>query len=126
MHTTTTLFKVEAPPRFLRQHYQTIITLWLLLVDVLSIVAGFYLAYRLRLLIPLPEPARSVPGFGQFLPLLLIQVVAITCAFFFGKMYHRRRTRYTGDDLAAIFSGVSIGTLISIAAASWPACIQRQ
>ncbi len=116
MHTTTTLFKVEAPPRFLRQHYQTIITLSLLLVDVLSIVAGFYLAYRLRLLIPLPEPARSVPGFGQFLPLLLIQVVAITCAFFFGKMYHRRRTRYTGDDLAAIFSGVSIGTLISIAA----------
>ena len=116
MHTTTTLFKVEAPPRFLRQHYQTIITLWLLLVDVLSIVAGFYLAYRLRLLIPLPEPARSVPGFGQFLPLLLLQVVAIICAFFFGKMYHRRRTRYTGDDLAAIFSGVSIGTLISIAA----------
>jgi len=113
--TTTTLLKAESPPRFLRQHYQTIITLSLLLVDALGIVGGFYLAYRLRLVIPLPEPARSVPDFGQFLPLLIIQLLAIICAFFFGKMYHRRRTRYSGDDLVAIFSGVSIGTLISIA-----------
>jgi exopolysaccharide biosynthesis polyprenyl glycosylphosphotransferase len=52
------------------------------------------------------------------LPLLTVQVMSIVTAFFFGKMYHRRRTRYSTNDLTAIFSGVSIGTLISIAVAT--------
>ncbi|BCX05404.1 MAG: undecaprenyl-phosphate glucose phosphotransferase [Candidatus Roseilinea sp.] len=117
MHTTT-IFTAKSRPSFLRQHYQTIITLSLLAVDVFSIAISFFIAYRLRLLIPLPEPARSVPGFTQFLPLLALQIVAIVGAFFFGKMYHRRRTRYSTDDLTTIFSAVSIGTLISIALVS--------
>jgi exopolysaccharide biosynthesis polyprenyl glycosylphosphotransferase len=115
---STTVFGAKARPSFLRQHYQTIITLSLLAVDVFSIVVSFFLAYRLRLIIPLPEPAQGVPGFSEFLPLLALQVVAILTAFFFGKMYHRRRTRYSTDDLTTIFSGVSIGTLISIAYAT--------
>jgi len=117
MHTTT-IFQAKSRPGFLRQHYQTIITLSLLAVDVLSIAVSFLIAYRLRLLIPLPEPARGVPGFAQFLPLLAVQIVAIVGAFFFGKMYHRRRTRYSTDDLTTIFSGVSVGTLLSIAVVS--------
>jgi hypothetical protein len=117
MHTTT-IFQAKSRPGFLRQHYQTVITLSLLAVDVFSIALSFLIAYRLRLLIPLPEPARSVPGFSQFLPLLAVQIVAIVGAFFFGKMYHRRRTRYSTDDLTTIFSGVSVGTLISVALVS--------
>lgn len=117
MHTTT-LFQTKSQPGFLRHHYQALITLSLLVVDVFSITLGFFLAYRLRLIIPLPEPARGVPGFAQFWPLLVVQVISIVGAFFFGKMYHRRRTRYSSDDFATIFSGVSVGTLISIAVAA--------
>lgn len=117
MHTTT-LFQTKSRPGFLRHHYQALITLSLLVVDVFSIILGFFLAYRLRLIIPLPEPARGVPGFAQFWPLLVVQVISIVGAFFFGKMYHRRRTRYSSDDFTTIFSGVSVGTLISIAVAS--------
>jgi len=51
-------------------------------------------------------------------PLLALQALAIMTAFFFGRMYHRRRTRYGSDELVTIFSGVSVGTLISIAFAS--------
>jgi exopolysaccharide biosynthesis polyprenyl glycosylphosphotransferase len=104
---------------FLRQHYHTIITLSLLAVDVFSVVVSFYLAYRLRLAVPFPEPAQGVPGFASFLPLLAVQVVAIVTAFFFGKMYHGRRARYGTDDLTTIFSAVSIGTLASLAFATF-------
>ncbi len=113
-----TLAQPKKRPSFLRQHYQEIVTISLLAVDIFSIVISFFIAYRLRLIIPLPEPAQGVPGFATFLPLLGVQIVSIITAFFLSKMYHRRRARYGSDDLAAIFTGVSIGTLISIAVAS--------
>ena len=109
----------ELRPGFIRQHYHAIITTSLVLVDLLSIAVSFYLAYRLRLLIPSPEAAQSVPRFITFLPLLLVQVVSIIGAFFFGRMYHRRRVRYSGDDVTTIFSAVSVGTLASIAFATF-------
>jgi exopolysaccharide biosynthesis polyprenyl glycosylphosphotransferase len=36
-------------------------------------------------------------------------------SFFFARMYHRRRARYSSDELTAIFSAASIGSLWSIA-----------
>ncbi len=108
--------KVRLP--FLQRHYHSVITLSLLLADAASIAAGFYLGYRLRLLIPLPDPAAGSLNFSELVPLLALQVLVILTAFFFGRMYHRRRTRYGSDELVTIFSGVSVGTLISIAVAS--------
>jgi FlaA1/EpsC-like NDP-sugar epimerase len=107
-----------APPSFMRRNYASIVTLSLLLSDAGSISLGFYTAYRLRLAIPLPEKAAEGLTFGDFLPLLGLQLVSIIAAFFFGRMYHRRRTRYGSDELTTIFSGVSIGMLLSIAVAS--------
>ncbi|MCS7060303.1 MAG: undecaprenyl-phosphate glucose phosphotransferase [Anaerolineae bacterium] len=102
---------------FLQRHYRGIVILSLLLADVSSITLGFYLGFRLRLLIPLPEPAQNL-HFSDLLPLLALQIVAIVIAFFFGRMYHRQRTRYGADELMTAFSGVSIGTLVSIAVAT--------
>ncbi len=107
--------KVRTP--FLQRHYHSFIMLSLLTVDVLSVALGFYLGYRLRLLIALPDPAKNL-YFSDLLPLLGLQIVAIVIAFFFGRMYHRRRTRYGADELVTMLSGVSIGTLVSIAVAS--------
>ena len=109
----------ELRPSFLRRHYHAFITASLLAVDLLSIAASFYLAYRLRLAVPFPEPAQGVPGFSDFLPLLSVQVIAIIGAFFFARMYHRRRARYNTDDMTAIFSAVSIGTFASLAFATF-------
>jgi exopolysaccharide biosynthesis polyprenyl glycosylphosphotransferase len=111
---------VAAParPSFMRRNYASIVILSLLISDAASIGLGFYTAYRLRLAIPLPEKAADGLTFGDFLPLLGLQLVSIITAFFFGRMYHRRRTRYGSDELATIFSGVSIGMLLSIAVAS--------
>jgi exopolysaccharide biosynthesis polyprenyl glycosylphosphotransferase len=108
-----------ARPSFLRQHYHTLITALLLLADVFAVSLAFYLAFKLRMWLPIPERAQDGLRFFQFLPLLAIQIACIVFAFFFARMYHRRRTRYSGDELTAIFSAVSIGTLMSIAVASF-------
>ena len=104
---------------FLHQHYRSLIVISLLAADVFSIVVSLYAAYWLRKVIPLPEPAQGVARFLDFLPLLIVQVVSIVTAFFFAHMYHRNRTRYTTDEMQAIFSGVSIGTLASVAVSAF-------
>ncbi len=111
---------VEAPQPFLRRHYATLITLSLLATDVLAIVAAFFLAHRLRRWLPLPDAVdQSFPRFLGFSSLIVLQLGAILLCFFFSRMYHRRRTRVGGDELNSVFSGVSIGTLISIGVASF-------
>ena len=111
---------VAAPAQtsFLRRNYSSIVTISLLASDVGAIALAFYTAFRLRLVIPLPERAVEGLDFADFLPLLVLQIVSIVSAYFFGRMYHRRRTRYGSDEIATIFSGVSMGMLISIAVAS--------
>jgi len=109
----------ELRPGFIRQHYHAFITASLLAMDLLSIVVSFYLAYRLRLAVPFPDAAQGVPRFADFLPLLVVQTVTIIGAFFFARMYHRRRARYNTDDFAAIFSAVTIGTFASLAFATF-------
>ncbi len=110
---------VQLSPPFLRRHYRTIIVVSLLIADLISITLGFYLAYRVRLALPIPDQAQGVSRFLSLMPLLLVQAISIITAFFFAKMYHRNRTRYSTDELQAILSGVSIGTLISIAVSAF-------
>lgn len=110
---------VHPSPPFLRRHYRTIIIISLLIADLFSITLGFYLAYRVRLAVPIPDPAQGVSRFLSLAPLLVVQAVSIITAFFFARMYHRNRTRYSTDELQAILSGVSIGTLISIAVSAF-------
>ncbi len=112
------LTQVHTLTPFLKRHYHNLLTLSLLLADVLSIVLGFVGGFHLRLIIPLPERAAGNLYLTDLLPLLVMQAIFIVLAFFFGRMYHRRRTRYGTDELAAIFSGVSIGTLLTIAVTS--------
>ncbi|MCL4507164.1 MAG: undecaprenyl-phosphate glucose phosphotransferase [Chloroflexi bacterium] len=103
---------------FLKRHYHNVVTLSLLMADVFSIALAFAIGFELRILIPLPERAADNLDFGELLPLLVMQVIFVVVAFFFGRMYHRQRTRYSSTELAAIFSGVSIGTLMNIAVTS--------
>ncbi len=112
------LAPVENQTPFLRRNYHNALTLSLLAADVVAILLGFLAGFELRILIPLPEKASENLVFSDLLPLLIMQLVFVTVAFFFGRMYHRQRTRYSSTELAAIFSGVSIGTLINIAVTS--------
>ena len=103
---------------FLKRHYHNVVTLSLLMADVFSIALAFAIGFELRILIPLPDRAADNLDFRELLPLLVMQIIFVTVSFFFGRMYHRQRTRYSSTELAAIFSGVSIGTLANIAVTS--------
>ncbi|MCX6018175.1 MAG: undecaprenyl-phosphate glucose phosphotransferase [Chloroflexi bacterium] len=98
-----------------QRRYQTVVTAVLVVVDVVSIGMAMYVAFRLRELLPIPEPARIPLRFLGFWPLIAVQISCIVVSFFFARMYHRRRARYSSDELTAIFSATSIGTLWSIA-----------
>ncbi|MCS6773547.1 MAG: undecaprenyl-phosphate glucose phosphotransferase [Thermoflexales bacterium] len=102
----------------MRRRYQALMLASLVAADVLGVVLGFYLAYQLRLAVPFPTPAQNVPPFAEFTPLMMVQVVTILGAFFFARMYHRQRVRYSLDDLATVFSAVSISTLVSLSFAT--------
>ena len=115
MQEALTQVKVQTP--FLKRHYHNFLTLSLLFADVLSNVLGFVAGFRLRLLIPLPDRAENL-HFGDLLPMLGMQIAFVCLAFFLSRMYHRQRTRYSSDEIAAIFSGVSVGTLLTIAITS--------
>ncbi len=115
MQQTLTQPAVQQPPRLLQQHYQTVVTALLVIVDIVSVLLAMYLAFKLRVWLPIPEPARINQRFLLFLPLVGVQAACIGVSFFFARMYHRRRTRYSSDELTAIFSAASIGTLLSIA-----------
>jgi exopolysaccharide biosynthesis polyprenyl glycosylphosphotransferase len=112
------LAQVEVKIPLLRRHYHNVLTLSLLFADVLSITLAFAAGFELRRIIPLPEKAADNLNFLELLPLLGMQIVFVVFTFFFGKMYHRQRTRYSSDDLATVFSGVSIGTLMTLAVTS--------
>lgn len=101
-----------------KRNFHRLLTLSLVAADIVSITLAFIVGFRLRLLIPLPERAADNLQWSDLLPLLVMQIIFVTVAFFFGRMYHRQRTRFGSDELAAIFSGVSIGTLINIAVTS--------
>jgi len=101
-----------------QRRYQTIVTALLVLLDVIGLVGALYLAFKLRAALPIPEPARISLRFLEFWPLIVIQTACIVVSFFFARMYHRRRARYSTDELTAIFSAASIGTLWSIAVTS--------
>jgi exopolysaccharide biosynthesis polyprenyl glycosylphosphotransferase len=106
----------SAPRSAAQRRYHTVVTALQALVDVISLVSALYLAFKLRALLPIPEPARISLRFLEFWPLIVIQTGCVMISFFFARMYHRRRVRYSSDELTAIFSAISIGTLWSIAA----------
>src|SRR5512141_1328904 len=109
------LAPVEVHTPFITRHYHGVLTLSLLVADVISTVLAFVAGFHLRRIIPLPDRAADSMSLSELAPLIVMQTVFVLIAFFFQRMYHRQHTRYSPTELAAIFSGVSIGTLVSIA-----------
>ena len=91
----------------------------LVLFDAAAIVIAFALAYLLRVVIELPSPSVNIGPFSDYVPLLVLQLIAILLTFFFYRLYHLGRAVSRVDQFYSVFGGVSVGTLLAIAIASF-------
>jgi len=102
-----------------KDRVKNLLNLLLVVLDAGAIVFAFVLAYWLRVLIPLPNPPENLGAFAEYVPLLIIQLGSIQTAFFFYRLYHLGRAVSRVDQFYSIFGGVSVGTLVAIAVASF-------
>jgi exopolysaccharide biosynthesis polyprenyl glycosylphosphotransferase len=89
-------------------------TISLILLDVLMIALAFFFAYHLRLRTEYP-PVLNIPPFPSYLGVMGIQIVTVVIAFFFYKLYHRKRALSHIDEFYSLFTASSIGTIIAVA-----------
>ncbi len=101
----------------MKSRMNTLFSVLLVLFDILAITVAFTLAYQLRRYVP-PDP-EYLQSFASYLPLLIVQIFSIITVFFFYRLYHLGRAISRVDQFYFIFGGVSIGTLMAIATASF-------
>jgi Undecaprenyl-phosphate glucose phosphotransferase len=61
----------------------------------------------------------NIGPFSDYLGMMFIHVVSVLLVMFMAKMYHRQRATSHVDELYSVFSAVSIGTILAIAAISF-------
>ncbi len=88
-----------------------------LLTDVLMASLAFFIAYALRLAIPVPTPAEGIRPFIEYVPRLLIHVVSLVGVFAFATLYSFNRASRV-DEYSAVLVAVTLGTLIGVAIVS--------
>lgn len=79
-------------------------------VDVVMAAWAFYIAYKLRNIVPFPTPL-NLGSFRNYLGQLLIHVISVLIVFFLYRLYHLRRGRSRIDLFYSLLSAVSIATL---------------
>jgi exopolysaccharide biosynthesis polyprenyl glycosylphosphotransferase len=79
------------------------------------IVAAFYVAYRLRVIIPWPAALVSSIPIANYGGLLLAQVLGIILSLFFFRLYYLPRAVSRVDQFYSVFVAVTLGALIAVA-----------
>ncbi len=100
------------------RRFRTLFSIFLLGSDLLALTLAFALAHRLRLLIDWPQEAVEVQRLLDYLPVIVIFVVAGVLVFFLQRLYHLVRATSRVDEFYTVFAGVTIGTLLAVAVAS--------
>ena len=100
------------------RRFRTAFALLLLASDAAMLSLAFMLSHRLRLLIPWPNPATELERLLVYLPVAGMFVAANVFVFFLLRLYHLVRATSRVDEFYAVFGGVSIGTLLTVAVAS--------
>lgn len=98
-----------------RRRSQALFTVALVVIDATMVALAFILGYYLRRAIPWPADPVNIVELSRYTPLLAVQVLSVLTVFFFNRLYHQTRTHSRVDLVYTIFSGVSIGTMLSVA-----------
>src|SRR5262245_8661450 len=100
------------------RRFKTLFAISLAMMDAAMIALAFVVAYRLRVVIPWPVEAADMDRFSAYGWVLIIHIASILLIFFLFRLYHLLRATSRVDEFYAIFGGVFVGTLLSVALAS--------
>ncbi len=87
----------------------------LVFIDAAMLGLAFALGYVMRARLPLPAVPVNPPPFSNYVPMMIVHVLAVLIVFYFGRMYHQRRAVSRFDQGYAIAQQVSIGTFLAVA-----------
>ncbi len=97
------------------QKLRTIYSVSLVLLDALLVVIAFILAYQLRINIPWPEELPNQIPLRNYTGLLIVYVLAVIITLFLYRLYYIPRAISRIDQFYVVFTGVTIGTMMSVA-----------
>ncbi|MBI3242391.1 MAG: undecaprenyl-phosphate glucose phosphotransferase [Chloroflexi bacterium] len=96
--------------------FRALSTLSLVVLDGLTTILAFIVAYLMRAAIEFPAPAVNLAPITSYTGLILLQAACVLLVMFFYRMYHVVRSRV--DQFYAIFGAVSIGSLLAVSLSS--------
>jgi exopolysaccharide biosynthesis polyprenyl glycosylphosphotransferase len=97
------------------QKMRPLYSITLILMDVVMIALAFWLAYRIRQLVPLPQPLADETATVHYLGLLLVMIASVVVALFFFRQYYLPRSVSRVDQFYAVSLAVSLGVMMAIA-----------
>jgi Undecaprenyl-phosphate glucose phosphotransferase len=100
------------------RRFRTLFALTLAVMDAAMLALAFLLAYLLRRDIPWPQDAVEMDDLVNYLSVLAILVASVLLVFFLFRLYHLTRAISRVDELGAVVSGLTVGTLLSVAITS--------
>lgn len=96
----------------MRRKDKAILGIALALTDAVMVALAFYASYHLRL----RTEHVNIGPFHDYLGMMMVNVISVLLVLFTAKMYHRQRAISHVDELYAVFSAVTMGTIVAIAA----------
>lgn len=101
-----------------RRRSPALVTTSLVVIDAAMVAFAFILGYYLRKAVPWPADPVNIEPLPRYAPLLAVQVLSVLLVLFFYRLYHQVRSLSRVDLFYAVFGGVSIGTMLSVAIAA--------
>ena len=90
-------------------------TIILIITDTLMITFAFVAAYGIRWESTQLDPNIKLAPFGEYVGLLIVQIIAIGIVMFWARLYHQARAVSRVDEFYGVFGAVSIGMMMSVA-----------
>ena len=101
----------------MKRVFDSSLSIFLLLTDILLLVGAFTTAYNLRLELE-PRAQLTMPPIGAYQALLLMMVAGVLAAMFASQLYLTHRGRSKIDLFYSVFLSVTAGTLLALGAST--------
>ena len=97
------------------QKARTVYTVTLFVLDAISIILAFILAYYLRRRIDWPDPLTSITPLVDYVGLIAIQLFTVMTTLLMSRHYYIPRAVSRIDQFYRVTLGVTLGTMMAVA-----------